>query len=111
MTDYNADAPTSQGVALTLRSGTASADTVPAGSVVLFYNTGAGTHNVDLSIGFLFDGLPVGSAAAPGKRRHTIAAGTYWLVRVPATYGDANNRVPVTIDGTASEVKFWVIGA
>lgn len=111
MTDYSADAPTSQGTAVTLRSGTASADTVPAGSVVLFYNTGAGSHTVDLSIGYTFDGLPVGSAATPGKRRHTIPAGTYWLARVPANYADANGRVSVAIDGTASEVKFWLIGA
>lgn len=111
MTDYNADTPTNSGVAITQRSGTASADTLPAGSVVLFYNSGAGSHNVDLSIGYTFDGLPVGSAATPGKRRIAIAASTYWLVRVPATYADANGRVAVTIDATASEVKYWVIGA
>lgn len=111
MTDYAGVAPVSQGAAITQISGTASADTVPAGNTVLFFNSGAGSHNVDLSIGYTFDGLPVGSAATSGKRRIPIAAGAYSLVRVPASYGDANGRVPVAIDATASEVKFWVIGA
>jgi hypothetical protein len=109
--DYAADAPSSAGVAIQQRSGTAAADTLPAGNTVLFFNSGAGTHNIDLSIGYTFDGLPVGSAATPGKRRYVITAGQYLLVRVPASYADANGRVPVTIDATASEIKFWVIGA
>ncbi len=111
MADYSADAPSSAGVAITQRSGTASADTLPAGNTVLFFNSGAGTHNVDLAIGYTFDGLPVGSAATPGKRRYSITAGQYLLVRVPSNYGDANGRVAVTIDATASEIKYWVIGA
>lgn len=110
MADYAADAPSSAGVTILQRSGTASADTLPAGSTVLFFNSGAGAHNVDLSIGYMFDGLPVGSAATPGKRRYTIAASAYLLVRVPSNYGDANGRVPVTIDATAAEVKYWILG-
>ncbi|WP_045740872.1 hypothetical protein [Actinoplanes rectilineatus] len=111
MADYAADAPSSAGVAIVQRNGTASADTVPAGCTLLVFNSGAGVHNVDLAIGYLFDGLPVGSAATPGKRRYAIAASTYQLVRVPANYGDANGRVGLTIDGTATEIKYWVIGA
>lgn len=111
MADYAADAPTSAGTTITQRSGTAAADTLPAGAVVLFQNTGAGSHNVDLTINFLFDGLAPGSAATPGKRRVVIAAGAYSLVRIPANYGDSNGRVAVAIDATPSEVKYWVIGA
>jgi hypothetical protein len=111
MTDYAAVTPVSPGAAITQQSGTASADTVPAGSVVLFFNGGAGVHNLDLTIGYTFDGLSPGSAATPGKRRIAITNATYQVVRVPSSYGDANGRVPLTIDGTASEVKYWVIGA
>lgn len=111
MTAYAADAPTSAGTTVTQKSGTAAADTLPAGSVVLFQNTGAGSHNIDLTINYTYDGLSPGSAATPGKRRITIAAGAYSLNRIPAGYGDANGQVAVAIDGTASEVKFWVIGA
>ena len=111
MTDYTAVLPISAGSAITQISGTASADTVPAGSVVLFFNGGAGVHLVDLAIGYTFDGLSPGSAATPGKRRISITNATYQVVRVPASYGDANGRVAVTIDGTATEVKYWVISA
>jgi len=109
MTNYSADAPTTAGTTVTQKSGTASADTVPAGCTVLFQNTGAGSHNVDLSIGYTFDGLSPGSAATPGKRRIAIGAGVFMLVFVRSDYGDANGLVGLTIDGTASEVKYWVM--
>jgi hypothetical protein len=108
MTDYNADAATSAGTAVTQRSGTASADTLPPGQRVLFFNSGAGAHNIDLAIGYTFDGLAPGSAATPGKRRINITAGQYLFVEIPASYADpTTGRVAVTIDGTAAEVKFW----
>lgn len=113
MTDYAADEPTSAGVTVTQRTGTASSDTVPAGCVLLVSNTGAGSHNFDLTINATYDGLGVNTAAvgnATGVRRHAVANGAYRLIRVPASYGDANGRVAVAIDGTPTEVKFWVLG-
>lgn len=111
MTDFAAVAPVSSGAVITQQSGTASADTLPAGASVLFFNGGAAPHNLDLTINYLFDGLAPGSAATPGKRRIAITNATYQIVRVPSAYGDANGRVALTIDGTASEVKYWVVGA
>lgn len=109
MTNYSADAPTTAGTTVTQKSGTASADALPAGATVLFFNSGAGSHNIDLSIGYTYDGLSPGSAATPGKRRIAIAAGAYSLVFLRPDMGDANGLVAVAIDGTASEVKFWVM--
>ena len=111
MTDYAADAPTEAGTTTTLRSGSAAADTVPAGCVMAIQNTGAGSHTVDLSIGFSWHGLAPGDPAAAGKRRLTLPAGTWQLVRVSADYGDASQRVTLTISGTQSEIKFLLIGA
>ncbi len=109
MTNYAADAPTTAGTVVTQKSGTASADAVPAGSTVLFQNTGAGAHNIDIAIGFTYDGLSPGSAATPGKRRINITAGQYLLVFVRPDAGDANGLCALTIDGTAAEIKFWVM--
>lgn len=105
MADYSADAAsTSTGSALTARTGTASADTVPAGAYVIWRNTGAGSHTVTLTNNALTDGLAVAS------RVLTIAAGAVWGARVPSTYGDANGRVQVAINGTASEVTYYIPG-
>jgi len=109
MTDYAADAASSAGTAVTQRTGTASADTLPAGQRVLFQNTGAGAHNLDITIGYTFDGLSPGSAATPGKRRINITASQFLFVDIPPSYGDANGRCALAIDGTAGEVKFWVL--
>lgn len=112
MTNYAADLVNTSGATANQRSGTASADAVPAGSLLLIQNTGAGSHNVDLGVNFTYDGLNPGSVATgPGKRRITIGAGLFVLVRVRSDAGDANNLCSVTIDGTAAEVKYFVIGA
>jgi len=112
MTNYTPDLVTEAGTtAATLRSGTASADAVTAGSLLLLQNTGAGAHNVDITINATYHGLSPGSAATPGKRRVAITAGQWLPVRVPAEFGDANGLCALTIDGTASEVKFFVLGA
>lgn len=109
MADFTGDAPTSAGVVVTERSGAAGTDTVPAGCVLLVRNTGIASHGFNLNIGYLFDGLQVGTG---GQRQITLAAGEVRLVRVPATYGDANGRVAVTVTtGTLTEVKYVVIGA
>ncbi len=105
MADYAAQAPTSAGTTLTQRTGTASSDTVPAGALIVARNTGAGSHTLTFSVGALYDGLAVASRVV------TVAAGAAAAIRVPASYADANGRVPVAIDGTASEVTYWIVGA
>ena len=108
MADYTADAAgTSAGAALTARTGTASADTVPAGSYIIIRNTGAGSHTFTLTNNATNDGLPVSPAA---NRVHTLAAGEVRGARVPASYGDANGRVGVAINATAAEVIYYVVG-
>jgi len=114
MTDYAPDAATVAGVTTTanLRTGTASADTVPAAATLLVNNTGAGTHNLDLGDNRTVDaGMQVSNSttAGLGKHRYTIAAASWTLILVSPNAGDANGRCSVTIDGTASEVKYFVI--
>lgn len=105
MADFPAEAPTSAGTTLTARTGTASSDTVPAGSLVVARNTGAGSHTMTFTVGAQFDGLTVSSRVV------TIGAGAAAAIRVPASYGDASGRVPVAINGTASEVIYHIVGA
>ncbi|MFI6329861.1 hypothetical protein ACIBBG_16360 [Micromonospora chersina] len=105
MSDYTADnVASSQGTAITERSGTASADTVQAGSVVVWRNTGAGAHTVTLTTNNTVGDLAV------ADRQIAIPAGQVRAARVPVEWGDANRRVQVAIDGTASEVKYYVLG-
>jgi hypothetical protein len=105
MADYTADAASSTvGTTLTPRTGTASADTVPAGSYVIWRNTGAGVHVVTLDNQQLVGGLPV------GDRTISIPAAGVKGGRVDGNWGDANGRVPVLIDGTAAEVTYYVLG-
>jgi hypothetical protein len=112
VTNYAADQPTTNGTTGNQRTGTASSDAVPAGSLLLVQNTGAGSHNFDLGVNFSYDGLNPGSVATgPGKRRITIGAGAFSIIRVKSDAGDANGLCSVTIDGTASEVKYFVLGA
>jgi len=112
VTNYANDTVTEGGtVAANQRSGTASSDAVPAGCLLLLNNTGAGSHNVDLTINALWHGMSPGSAATPGKRRIVISAAQWLAVRVPVEFGDANGLVAVTIDGTAAEVKYFCLGA
>lgn len=105
MADYAADnVASSQGTAVAERSGTSSADTVPAGAVVVWRNAGAGAHNVTLTTNNLSGDLAV------ADRVVALAAGQVKAGRVPLEWGDANRRVQVAIDGTASEVKYYVLG-
>jgi hypothetical protein len=80
------------------------ADTYPAGSLLVARNTGAGAHVVTIAMNFQPDGLAVASRAV------SIAAGAVEAIRIPASYGDANGRCIVSVDGTAAEVTFYCIG-
>jgi plastocyanin len=105
MTDYAADnvASTVAGV-VNERTGTASADTVPAGADVLWRNTGAGTHNITLTTNNTAGGLAVADVAIQ------LTTGQIKGGRIDPAWGDANGRVQVAIDGTATEIKYYVQG-
>ena len=105
MTDFaaeNAVAP--GGTVITTRTGTASADTVPAGSIVLWRNTGAGVHVVTLTTNNTSGGLAVADQTI------SVTNGTQKASRILPEWGDANGRVAVAIDGTAAEVLYSVLG-
>jgi hypothetical protein len=105
MADYTADAAGSNvGTALTARTGTASADTVPAGAYLIVRNTGAGSHTVTFGNNFSVDGT------TSGQRVWTVAAGAVYGGRVEARWGDSNGRVSVAINGTAAEVVYYIPG-
>jgi hypothetical protein len=93
--------------ALTERSGAAAAtDTVPAGSLIVARNTGAGTHTLVLPVAQTVDGLAV------TNRTHSMLAGTIKAFRIPGGYGDANGRVAMFVgEASQTEVKYYVIGA
>lgn len=104
MTDYTpTDVSSNVGTAVTERSGTASSDTIEAGSLVLWRNTGAGTHVVTLTTNNLVGDLAV------ADRTISMTAGQNKAGLVPVQWGDANGKVAVAIDGTPSEVKFSVM--
>lgn len=105
MTDYAAEnAAATAGTVVTKRTGTASADTVPAGAVVVWVNAGAGTHVVTLTNSGTQDGLTVANRAI------SIPTNSAKVGRVNPLWGDANGRVAVGIDGTAAEVTYYVLG-
>ena len=105
MTDYAAqNVSSSAGTAVTLRTGTASSDTVPAGSVVVWVNGGAGAHVITLANSATQDGLAV------ADRTISVAAGTAKAGRVNRAWGNADGLVAVSIDGTATEVTYYVLG-
>jgi plastocyanin len=103
MTDFAADSVDSiTGGTLTKRTGTASADTVPAGTTVLWVNGGAGSHTVTLTNNKTDQGLTISS------RILTIPAATAYQSRIDPLTGDANGRVAVAINGTAAEVTYYI---
>jgi hypothetical protein len=105
MTDYAADAASSTvGTTLTVRTGTLSSDTVPAGCYLIIQNTGAGSHTITLDSQQLVGGLSV------IDRTWIIAAGTFKAGRVDANWGDANGRVPILIDSAPTEIKYMIAG-
>lgn len=103
MADYAADAVgTITGAAMTKRTGTSSGDTVPVGAWVLWVNSGAGSHTVTLTNNKTDQGLTI------NNRVITIAAGGAWGGRIDPLVGDTNGRVPVAINGTASEITYYI---
>lgn len=91
------------GTLVAARTGTASSDTVPAGSLVVWRNSGAGSHTVTLTNNQTSDGLTI------ANRVITLGAGEVWAGRVKPEWGDANGQVAVAINGTASEVVYYVM--
>lgn len=105
MTAYAAESVASTlGSTVTARTGTGAADTVPAGSVVVWRNTGAGVHVVTLTNNFSYDGSTIAS------RTISIPAGTAKAGRIRSEWGDSSGNVAVAIDGTAAEVSYFVLG-
>lgn len=105
MTDYAADrSGIFTGTVTTKRTGTSSADTVPINSTILAVNGGAGSHVLTFTVHASVEGLTVPNNPV------TVAAGTAVLVKVPGDVGDANGRVALAIDGTATEVTYYVVG-
>lgn len=105
MTDYaSTDATAPAGTVIIERAGTASSDTVTAGSIVLWRNTGVGAHVVTLTTNNTATGLAVADQPI------SLTAGQNKVSKVLLAWGDANGKVQVAIDGTASEVKYDVMG-
>jgi hypothetical protein len=106
MTDFAAEAANLlAGGLVTKRTGTASADTVPAGAIVLWVNTGAGTHVVTITTNNTTQGL------ADADQTISILTANAKSSRIHPEWGDANGRCAVAIDGTAAEVTYYVLGA
>lgn len=105
MSDYTSvDATVPAGTVVVEHSGTTSSDTVTAGSTVLWRNTGAGTHVVTLTTNNTTNSLAVADQPI------SLTAGQNKVSKVLLAWGDANGKVQVAIDGTASEVKYDVMG-
>jgi hypothetical protein len=112
MTAQSAITPLSSGTIQAELSGAApGTDTVPAGSLLLVRNGGAGTHVLTIGIGATVDGLAPGTVPGSGTRTISMTTGQVMAVRIPANYGDASGRVPFGVDGTPTEVKYTCINA
>jgi hypothetical protein len=108
MTDYPAQGTrgSQSATALTKRTGTASADRVPAGARIVFVNAGAGTHVVTFTNTGTFNGRTVSNQTV------SIAAGAGADYTVDSYLdGDGDGYVSIAIDGTPSEVTYYVLGA
>jgi hypothetical protein len=106
MTNYAADPVGSPipGV-VNERTGSAAADAVPGGAFVLWRNTGAGAHNVTLTT----NNVAAGSLAI-ADMVIALAAGQVKGGLVLNDWADVNGFVAVAIDGTAAELKYYVLG-
>ncbi len=105
MADYAAtNVNTVSGALVPARTGTTNSDTVPAGALVVWRNTGAGSHTVTLTNNFSYDGSTIAAKVI------TLAAGEVWVSRIKPEWGDANGRVQVAVNGTASEIVYYIEG-
>lgn len=104
MTDFAADGSnTTAGGVLTARTGTASGDTVPAGSRIFARNTGAGSLTITITNGQTQDGLTV------NNKTHVLTAGQVKSFRINPLWADANNRTPFAVTtGTAGDLTYYV---
>lgn len=104
MADFAADASaTTAGGLLTARTGTASGDTVPAGSRIFARNTGAGSLTITMTNALTNDGLTV------ANKTHTLAAGAVRSFSVNPLWGDANGRVPFAVtSGTVGDLTYYI---
>ena len=92
--------------ALTKRTGATSSDRVPAGSRVVFVNAGAGAHVITFTNTGTYKGRTVGNVTV------NVAAGAGAEYTVDTDLdGDGDGYVAIGIDGTASEVTYYVLGA
>jgi hypothetical protein len=108
MTDYPAQGLRGSQAATTLtkRTGTASADRVPAGARIVFVNGGAGTHVVTFTNTGTYRGLTISNPTV------SIPAGQGADYTVdPSLDQDGDGYVALAIDGTATEVTYYVLGA
>jgi hypothetical protein len=71
---------------------------------VLIRNTGAGSHTVTFTNSNTQEGLTV------SNRIVTLAAGEVWAGRVSPNWSASDGTVAVAINGTASEVVYYVMG-
>ncbi len=105
MANYTAtNVATTSGALVPPRTGTTNSDTVPAGALVVWRNTGAGSHTVTLTNNFTFDGSTIAAKVI------TLAAGEVWVSRIKPEWGDSSGNVQVAINGTATEVVYYVLG-
>jgi hypothetical protein len=106
MTAYAAtDVSSNVGVQVAERTGAASGDTVPAGSLLLVRNTGAGSHTFTITTNNTSGGLGV------EDRVWTIPAAQAFSGRVESDWGDADGLCAVAINGTPTEIKYYVLGS
>lgn len=102
MTDFAADSGnTTTGGLLTVRTGTASGDTVPAGARVIAI--AAGNLTITMTNGLTNDGLAV------ANKTHALTTGQVKSFRVNPSWGDANGRVPFAVTtGTPAQLTYYV---
>lgn len=102
MTDFAADAGnTTAGGLLTVRTGTLSGDTVPAGARIVA--VAAGNLTITLTNAQTQDGLAV------ANKTHALTTGQVKSFRVNPLWGDANGRVPMGVTtGTPGQLTYYV---
>jgi|tagenome__1003787_1003787.scaffolds.fasta_scaffold19727442_2 hypothetical protein len=87
------------------RTGTGAADAVPGGAVVVWRNTGVGSHTVTVTTNnTAAGGLAIADLAI------TLAASQVKAGVISNDWVDVNGFCAVAIDATAAEVRYYVLG-